>query len=119
MGIYIGNKTVGEVTVDFIGGVQSTTAYLGLLDRYNIMKKGDGNYYCRIDIGGWISKAVKVAGENSLPLKLLNFVEVQITEVEFNTALGENSIASFLLSKLIPKLEELVPTWNEKLVLDF
>ena len=140
MGIYIGNKDTDPVIVEFAGKAQSNQAYLGLTDTYYIWEAKklaldkDGKiildtnnsptfinvYKCRIGVAGWLSKDIKNEKESPLPLKKLsNEVEVEITEEEFLTPLGANSIASFLLGKLIPAIGALVPEWNGKLNLDF
>jgi len=118
MGIYIGNST-NPVTVEFVGGSVSTEAYLGLTDSYGpIIKKGD-NYVCKVGVEGWLSKALKDAGERSVQIKGFSIVEISFTNTEFVTALGTDSIFSFFLGKLIPQLGVLIPAWAGKLIADF
>ena len=118
MGIYIGNETVGEVEVNFAAGVKSKDTYLGLTDRYNIVRRQD-KYICNIGLEGWISKEAKLAGERALPIKGLGSVEIEISDMEFITPLGTTSIMAFLIGKVIPRLETIMPEWKGKLVLDF
>lgn len=114
MGIYIGTQQ-NPVEVKFTGGVKSTEAYLGLTDDFNIRRdKRSGNFKCRIGLEVFYSEDAKVQGESSLYTSELPIVEIDITEQEWFEAITTN-IASFMLIKLIAKLEELVPTWKDKL----
>ena len=132
MGWYIGNQTVGEVEVAFEGINPSKTAYVGLKDIYSIFLSNkkvttetDGKpevvtlvpiYIAEIKLGYWYSKEIKDAGgKNIQATGLSDSIIVEITQEEFYTIVAP----TLMVSKVVPKLEQLMPSWTGKLIADF
>ena len=137
MGWYIGQKeTVDEVVTNFEGDFTSNEAYLGLTDTHYIwlflkpvVTKDENDvevttyvesYMCRSSIGIWKTKTSKLSGAaKQICVGLPNDIEFELTYEEMLTPLGTKSIFGFLTEKLITKIYELKPTWENKLILDF
>lgn len=123
MGWYIGNQQVGQVTVETDGGLTTNQAYLGLQDRYAIIKKSkmvnevETPYYqAEIVIGVYANKTAKENGEQPISVKgLSQAIFVEISETEFIT----ETAFSILVGKLIPAIEVIKPDWVGKLLEDF
>ena len=126
MGWYIGNQQVGQVTVETTDGMTTNEAYLGLQDKYalhrfikSIDEVNVPYYSCEIVIGIWNNKQALIDGKNSLNVVNLNqSIFVEIPESEMIEELS-GSILAFLVSKLIPAIEEIKTDWIGKLISDF
>lgn len=117
---YIGKKgTENEIVTNFVGGFTSNEAVLGLTDEFYIYFKDASTYNCRVSIGIWNNKVSKDSGVSKVQsTDLNNEVTFDVTIQELSSNLGDKSIFALLTEKLISKIYEINPDWNNKLFLE-
>lgn len=114
MGWFIGNKITDPVITNFNGGFTSDEAYISVSGEYYYQEKLSR---MTISIAVYKSKSSMEAGDKPIPCSDLS----GLTSLIFGVTIEEMStvpIFDVVIPKTKAKLEELVPTWTDKLIWD-